>query len=106
VQPGSWVILERSDSDEPSSLDDPDFDRIYVLGYDKSRQEHYTAYRSHDIRGRLPLRIEESGGNKFFVIRAENGKDVKDYRFRVYKDDHGLLRVEAPPDLPGNTKKK
>jgi hypothetical protein len=107
VLPGSWVILERSDSDEPSSIDDPDFDRIYVLGYDKSRQEHYTAYRSHDIRGRLPLRIEESGGNKVFVIRAENGKDVKDYRFRVYKDDHGLLRVESPQDLPVvNPKKK
>lgn len=106
TQPGSWVILERSDSDEPSSTDDPDFDRIYVLGYDKTRQEHYTAYRSRDIRGRLPLRIEESGGNKFFVVRAEDGKEVKDYRFKVYKDERGHLRVEPQQELPGNQKRR
>jgi hypothetical protein len=106
TQPGSWVILERSNSDEPSSTDDPDFDRIYVLGYDKTRQEHYTAYRSRDLRGRLPLRIEESGGNKFFVVRAEDGKDVKDYRFKVYKDDRGHLRVEPQQELPGSQKKR
>jgi hypothetical protein len=83
----------------------PDFDRIYVLGYDKTRQEHYTAYRSHDIRGRLPLRVEESGAGKFFVVRLEDGKDVKDYRFKIYKDNNGHLRVEAPPDLPGSKRR-
>ena len=31
-RPGSWVILERSSSKEPHKLDEPDFDRIYVLG--------------------------------------------------------------------------
>jgi hypothetical protein len=107
TQPGSWVILEKSDSsDEPSTPDEPDFDRIYVLGYDKTRQEHYTAYRSHDIRGHLPLRIEENGGNKFFVVRAEDGKDVKDYRFKLYKDNNGHLRVEAQQELPGGNKKR
>ncbi|MDT7602304.1 MAG: hypothetical protein QOF61_301 [Acidobacteriota bacterium] len=106
TQPGSWVILERSDSDEPSSLDEPDFDRIYVLGYDKIRQEHYTAYRSHDLRGYLPLRIEGSGDGKFFIVRLEDGKEVKDYRFRVYKDDHGHLRAEPQQELPGSPKKK
>jgi hypothetical protein len=106
AQPGSWVILEKSDDDEASGTDQPDFDRIYVLGYDKTRQEHYTAYRSHDIRGRLPLRIEESGGSKFFVIRAEDGKEVKDYRFRIYKDDRGHLRTEPVQELPGAAKKK
>src|SRR6266849_463126 len=34
-RPGSWVILERSSSKEPHKLDEPDFDRIYVLGYEK-----------------------------------------------------------------------
>lgn len=106
AQPGSWVILEKSDDDEASGTDQPDFDRIYVLGYDKTRQEHYTAYRSHDIRGRLPLRLEESGGSKFFVIRAEDGKEVKDYRFRIYKDDRGHLRTEPVEELPGASKKK
>ena len=31
-KPGSWVILEKSSSNEPRKLDEPDFDRIYVLG--------------------------------------------------------------------------
>jgi hypothetical protein len=106
AQPGSWVILEKSDDDGSSGTDQPDFDRIYVLGYDKTRQEHYTAYRSHDIRGHLPLRIEESGGSKYFVIRAEDGKEVKDYRFRIYKDDRGHLRTEPVQELPGSAKKK
>ncbi|MFN2596053.1 MAG: hypothetical protein ABR563_02575 [Pyrinomonadaceae bacterium] len=105
-QPGSWVILEKGDSDEPNPADEPDFDRIYVLGYDKTRQEHYTAYRSHDIRGRLPLRMEENGGNKFFVVRVEDGKEVKDYRFRIYKDNNGHLRTEPPSDLPSSNKKR
>jgi hypothetical protein len=105
AQPGSWVILEKGD-DESSGTDQPDFDRIYVLGYDKTRQEHYTAYRSHDIRGHLPLRIEESGGSKFFVIRAEDGTEVKDYRFRIYKDDRGHLRTEPVQELPSAAKKK
>ena len=106
AQPGSWVILEKSDDTESPGADQPDFDRIYVLGYDKTRQEHYTAYRSHDIRGRLPLRIEDSGGSKFFIIRAEDGKEVKDYRFKVYKDDRGHFRTEPVQELPSAAKKK
>ena len=106
AQPGSWVILEKGDTDEPGATDVPDFDRIYVLGYDKTRQEHYTAYRSHDVRGRLPLRMEENGGNKFFVVKVEDGSEVKDYRFRIYKDNNGHLRAEPPSDLPGSNKKK
>src|SRR5262249_43866708 len=34
-RPGSWVILERSSSKEPHKIGEPDFDRIYVLGYEK-----------------------------------------------------------------------
>src|ERR1051325_11072258 len=39
-KPGSWLILEKSSSNQPHGLDEPDFDRIYVLGYDKRNQEH------------------------------------------------------------------
>src|SRR5919206_1474561 len=81
AQPGSWVILEKSSTDEPK-LDDPDFDRIYVLGYDKSRQEHYTAYRSPDLNGRLPLKIENSGDGKFFTVRVEDGGQVKELKYK------------------------
>lgn len=34
-KPGSWLILEKSSANQPHSVDEPDFDRIYVLGYDK-----------------------------------------------------------------------
>lgn len=54
AKPGSWVILEKSSSDQPHTIGEPDFDRIYVLGYDKRDQEHYTAYRSPDLKGYLP----------------------------------------------------
>ncbi len=54
-RPGSWVILERSSSKEPHKVDEPDFDRIYVLGYEKHDQDHYTAYRSPDLEGYLTI---------------------------------------------------
>ena len=105
IQPGSWVILEKSSTDEPK-LDDPDFDRIYVLGYDKSRQEHYTAYRSPDLNGRLPLKVESSGEGKFFIIRAEDGGQVKELKYRVYRDDRGILRVEPQGEAARSGRKK
>jgi len=106
AQPGSWVILEKSSSDEPSKLEDPDFDRIFVLGYDKSRQEHYTAYRSPDLHGRLPLRVENNNGERFFVVKAEDNGQLADVRFKVYRDDRGNLKVAAQGALPSNPKRK
>jgi hypothetical protein len=105
-QPGSWVILEKGSSDEPGALDEPDFDRIYVLGYDKTRREHYTAYRSRDLQGRLPLRVEGSGDVKVFIVRAGDGTDIKEYRFKTHKDDRGHLRIEPQGELPASPKKK
>jgi hypothetical protein len=97
AKPGSWVILEKSSSNQPRSLDEPDFDRIYVLGYDKRNQEHYTAYRSPDVRGYLPMRLGSHGDNKTFTIRIqeENG-EMKEALYSVYKDARGVLRVNAP----------
>lgn len=97
ARPGSWVILEKSSSNQPHEIDEPDFDRIYVLGYDKRNQEHYTAYRSPDLRGYLPMRIGDSGENRIFTIRVqeENG-EVKEAQYTVYKDARGVLRINAP----------
>lgn len=105
-QPGSWVILEKGSSDEPSTLDEPDFDRIYVLGYDKSRQEHYTAFRSQDLDGRLPLRVENNNGEKFFTIKADDNGGLVDLRFKVFRDDRGNLKVDAQNAFPKSSKKK
>jgi hypothetical protein len=107
VKPGSWVILEKSSSNEPRKLDEPDFDRIYVLGYDKYNQEHYTAYRSPDVIGYLPLKVGGKGDNKSFTVRveADDGK-VKEMQYSVYRDDRGNLKVAAPGDAPKAKKKK
>jgi hypothetical protein len=107
AKPGSWVILEKGSSNEPRKLDEPDFDRIYVLGYDKNRQEHYTAYRSPDLKGFLPLRVEGRGDNKTFTVRIQ-GDDgqIQDQQYKVYRDDKGILKVSSPNEAPKTRKKK
>ena len=105
-RPGSWVILERSSSKEPHKLDEPDFDRIYVLGYEKHDQDHYTAYRSPDVEGYLPMRIEGRGSDKTFVVRVkgEDGK-VTEAKYSLYRDDRGVMRVTAPGEIKGKRRR-
>jgi len=105
AKPGSWVILEKSSSNQPHTVDEPDFDRIYVLGYDKRDQEHYTAYRSPDLKGYLPFRIGGRPDSRTFTIRVqgESGQ-VVDVEYGVYKDARGYLKVNAP--ATGKDKKK
>lgn len=107
VKPGNWVILEKSNTNEPHKVDEPDFDHIYVLGYDKINQEHYTAYHSPDLKGYLPLRVEGQGTDKTFAVRLqdEDGQ-MKDAQYRVYKDDRGLVKVSALGEQPAKGKKK
>src|SRR6267378_4771063 len=97
AKPGSWIILEKSSSNQPHTLDEPDFDRIYVLGYDKRDQEHYTAYRSPDLKGYLPCRVEGRPDNKTFTIRVQDESgQINDVQYTVYKDTRGYLKVNAP----------
>lgn len=105
VKPGSWVILEKGSSSEPRAIDEPDFDRIYVLGYDKYRQEHYTAYRSQDLKGYFPLRLDGQGDNKAFTIRVQ-GDDgqIRDARYTLYRDERGNLKVSSPGEAPKKKK--
>ncbi len=105
-RPGSWVILERSSSKEPHKLDEPDFDRIYVLGYEKHDQDHYTAYRSPDLEGYLPLRIEGRGSEKTFSVRIkdDSGK-MTEAKYSLYRDDRGVMHVSAPGEVRGKRRK-
>ena len=99
-RPGSWVILEKASSKEPHKVGEPDFDRIYVLGYEKHDQDHYTAYRSPDLEGYLPLRIEGRGANKSFVVSVKDGSGKpKEMRFTMYRDEHGVMRITPPEEL-------
>jgi hypothetical protein len=99
-RPGSWVILEKSSTPDANGPDSPDFDRVYVLGYDKDRQEHYTAYRSADLRGFLPLRVEGKGDAKTFSVRLQDNGQLRDFKFKTYINDRGLLKVEPLGELP------
>ena len=107
-KPGSWLILEKSSSNQPHTLDEPDFDRIYVLGYDKRNQEHYTAYRSPDLKGYLPVRVEGQGDNKTFTARLQEevGGPVNEVKFSLYKDVRGVLRVNAPNIVPKGRRRR
>jgi len=107
ARPGSWVILEKSSSDQAHTLDEPDFDRIYVLGYDKRDQEHYTAYRSPDLKGYLPCRVEGAGDNKNFTIRVQDeGGQIKEVQYGIYKDARGYVKVNAPGVASKDKKRK
>lgn len=99
-RPGSWVILEKSSARRTEAEDPPDFDRIFVLGYDKERKEHYTAYRSPDLDGRLPLRIEGDGDVKTFIVRINEEGKLRELRFKTYLDSRGLVKVEALDEIP------
>ncbi|CAN5514889.1 MAG: hypothetical protein H0T77_03510 [Pyrinomonadaceae bacterium] len=106
ARPGSWIILEKSSSNQSRSLDEPDFDRIYVVGYDKRNQEHYTAYRSSDVKGFLPLRVKGQGENKTFTVRVQDhGGEITDAQYSVYKDGGGVLKVSAPGALDARRRK-
>jgi hypothetical protein len=107
AKPGSWVILEKSSSNEPRKLDEPDFDRIYVLGYDKSNQEHYTAYRSPDLKGFLPLRVEGRSDNKSFSVGVQDADgQIKEAKYNLYRDDRGVLKVTPPGEAAKGRRKK
>jgi hypothetical protein len=107
-KPGSWLILEKSSSNQPHEVDEPDFDRIYVLGYDKRNQEHYTAYRSPDLKGYLPAKVEGQGESKSFTIRLqeEEGGPLKEVRYSLYKDARGVLKVNAPNIAPQGRRRR
>ena len=108
VKPGSWLILEKSSSNQPRTIDEPDFDRIYVLGYDKRGQEHYTAYRSPDLKGYLPAKVEGRGDSKTFTLRLqdESGGPVRDVQYGIYKDARGILKVSTPNAPPPKEKRR
>ena len=107
AKPGRWLIVEKSSSDQPHTLGEPDFDRIYVLGYDKRNQEHYTAYRSPDLKGFLPARVEGQGDNKTFTLRVQDDLgSLKDVQYALYKDARGVLKINPPSTVPRDRRRR
>ena len=100
TKPGSWVILSRSNIVKARDGVEPDFDGIIVLGYDKYHEEHYTSYRSGNVWGLLPLRVEGAGDNKVFTLQLRNADgQMEDKRFVTSKDSSGRLKVIEPPGI-------
>ena len=98
TRPGSWVVLTRSNAVKAKDGVEPDFDGITVYAYDKYNEEHYMAYRSGELWGQLPLRVDGTGDNKTFSVSLFNGSgQMEEKRFVIVKDAKGRLRV-TPPD--------
>ncbi len=99
-KPGSWIILSRSNTVKSKEGNEPDFDAILVLGYDKYNEEHYRVYSINDIWGEIPLKVEGAGDEKAFNVRLRNAAgQIEEKRFAVNKDPKGRLRVTAPGDI-------
>lgn len=98
---GSWVILAHSSKAKAEDGNEPDFDSIVVIGYDKYEQQHYPVYRSGEVWGKLPMRMEGAGDNKTFTLSIRNANgEFQDTKFIVFKDSSGHLKVTAPPEVP------
>ena len=100
-KPGSWVILERSSRIEEPNGEEPDFDHIRIIGYDKYNQDHYKVYLSGRVKGFLPLRVSGSGDSRTFSVRIKGADgQIRETTFSTYKDVRGLVKVNVPPDIP------
>ena len=100
TKPGSWVILSRTNMVKAQDGIEPDFDGIIVIAYDKYNEEHYTAYRSGNVWGLLPLKLEGTGDNKTFILNLRNTNgQMEEKRFVTFKDSRGHLKVTAPDGI-------
>ena len=104
-KPSSWVILLRSNIVKSTDGNEPDFDSILVLGYDKYDQAHYPVYRIENIQGKIPLKLEGSGDNKSFLVNVKmNSGEMEQRRFVLFKDVKGKLKVTPPTDIASDKK--
>jgi hypothetical protein len=98
--PGNWVILTRTNVSKPVDGEEPDFDGILVLAFDKYNQSFYTVWRSTgEVWGTLPLRVEGSGDNKTFSIRIRHSEGRMDEKRFVVFRDRNRVRVTQPEDI-------
>ena len=101
TKPGSWVVLTRSNAVKPKDGVEPAFDGIIVYAYDKYNEEHYMAYRSGELWGQLPLKLDGTADNKTFTVPlVNNSGQLEEKRFVVTKDAKEHLRVTPPEGLP------
>lgn len=98
--PGNWVILTRTNVSKPIDGQEPDFDGILVLAFDKYDQSYYTVWRSTgEVWGMLPLKVEGQGDSKTFSISMRHPEGRMDEkRFVVFRDKN-RVKVTPPEDV-------
>ena len=105
IKAGSWVILEKSGRIQEPNGEEPDFDRILILGYEKETQDHYKVYRSGNVKGFLPLRVSGTGDSRAFSVRLKGADgEIRELQFGTFKDARRHLKVNVPPDIPKDEK--
>lgn len=101
TKPSSWIILSRTNEVKAIDGDEPDFDGVMLLGYDKYDQSHYRIYPLiGEVWGKLPLKIEGAGDNRTFTLRLrnKNTNQIEDKRF-VVTFDKSRYKLKLPDDM-------
>lgn len=97
----SWVILTRTNEVKAVNGDEPDFDGVLLLGYDKYDQSHYRIYPLiGEVWGKLPMKMEGTGDTRTFTLklRNKNSGEIEDKRF-VVTSDKNRYRLKLPEDM-------
>jgi hypothetical protein len=101
TKPSSWVILSRTNVVKAVDGEEPDFDGVLLLGYDKYDQSHYRVYPLiGEVWGKLPLKMEGTGDTRTFTLRLRNKNtgQIEDKRF-VVTSDKNRYRLKLPDDM-------
>ena len=101
TKPSSWVILSRTNVVKAVDGDEPDFDGVLLLGYDKYDQSHYRIYPLiGEVWGKLPMKMEGTGDSRTFTLRLRNkvSGQVEDKQF-VVSFDKSRYKLKLPEDM-------
>ena len=97
----SWVILTRTNEVKAVNGEEPDFDGVLLLGYDKYDQSHYRIYPLiGEVWGKLPLKMEGTGDSRAFTLklRNKNSGQIEEKRF-VVTFDKSRYKLKLPDDM-------
>lgn len=100
-KPSSWVILSRTNESKAVNGEEPDFDGVLLLGYDKYDQSHYRIYPLiGEVWGKLPLKIQGTGDSRTFTLRLrnKNSGELEDKQF-VVTFDKSRYKLKLPEDM-------
>ena len=101
AKPNSWVILSRTNDVKAINGDEPDFDGVLLLGYDKYDQSHYRIYPLvGEVWGKLPMKIQGTGDSRTFTLRLrnKNSGQLEDKNFVVFFDK-SRYKLKLPEDM-------